>query len=139
LNSSSRSWIRNPRTTIADDKIPCFTAFIREAAFPSTVLGPVDFRAFLRFAAILLTDNGAEELSFVSGAKTASVVCFIDPAMGATSGMFMAESILSSLSSMALAKEGCLLRRRKRLAPTQPPLLPVREHARTIPLSEYDV
>ena len=35
-------------------KIPCFTAFLEDTAFPKRVLGPVDLRAFLRFAACLL-------------------------------------------------------------------------------------
>jgi hypothetical protein len=35
-------------------KIPCFTAFLADTAFPKDVLGPVDLRAFLRFAACLL-------------------------------------------------------------------------------------
>ena len=35
-------------------KIPCFTALREATAFPKCVLGPVDLRAFLRFAACLL-------------------------------------------------------------------------------------
>ena len=38
--------------TVLWDSRPCFRAFFEDMAFPCLVRGPVDFFAFLRFAAI---------------------------------------------------------------------------------------
>src|ERR1039458_2758309 len=144
-NSSSCSWIRNPRTTTAVDKIPCRTAFIREASFPCKLLGPVDLRAFLRFEANMFGDTVLVAISLVSCVERASRLFVVTSVVGETSlgVVLMTLSILSWVERLnnppwwvgRLARLPVACREESDRPPTQPPLLQVCDHARTIPLS----